>query len=368
TTVAPTGSISMMYDTSSGVEPNFALAYIKQDKDGLQYQYLNRHFEKELHKRRFNEATIARVKEEIVKTGSIQHLTDLPQDLRDTFVISMDMSGIDHVNMQAAFQKHVDNSISKTVNFSNSATKDDVKQVYFKAWQTGCKSCTVYRDGSRNIQILNLGTGENIASTTGDAVRRKESLNLAIDEGRLEPRVRPDSLSGRTYKAKTGYGNLYVTVNNDEKGVPFEVFATIGKTGGFFQEQSEAICRLISLALRSGVKVEEIISYLKGIRGPMPIMTPRGTILSLPDGIGQILEEHVSGNNGSLNDSLLEQNSLKVGVAAKSNLSLNSEAPVNAARAMADYGFMPGCPECDSPLTMAEGCISCKSCGYSRCV
>lgn len=362
TTVAPTGSISMMYDTSSGIEPNFALAYVKQDKDAVQYHYLNRFFEEELHRRKFDEATIAKVREEIIKTGSIQHLTDLPQDLRDTFVISMDMSGEDHVRMQAAFQKHVDNSISKTINFPNNATKDDVKQAYFLAWKVGCKSCTVYRDGSRNVQILNLGNGENIASTTSDP-RKKEkkekeqALDLAIDLGRLEPKVRPEALSGRTYKVKTGYGNLYITVNNDENGVPFEVFATIGKSGGFFQEQSEAICRLISLALRSGIKVEEIISDLKGIRGPMPTLTAKGTVLSLPDAIGQILEEHVK-NNGAR---LFETNPVEITVRKQINESLPTKN-------IADYGFMPGCPDCGAPLVMAEGCISCKSCGFSRCL
>ena len=371
TTVAPTGSISMMYDTSSGIEPNFALAYVKQDKDGVQYHYLNKYFEDELRRYKFDEATITKVREEIVRTGSIQHLSDLPQNLRDTFVISMDMSGVDHVEMQAAFQKHVDNSISKTVNFPNSATREDVKNAYFMAWKSGCKSCTVYRDGSRNVQILNLGTGENITSTTADP-RKKEkekeqSLDLAIDRDRLEPRVRPETLSGKTYKVKTGYGNLYITVNNDDNGIPFEIFATIGKSGGFFQEQSEAICRLISLALRSGIKVEEIISDLKGIRGPMPTLTAKGTILSLPDAIGQILEEHVK-NNGAR---LFEVNSVEVTVNKEQTSSFPSLSGGNSEtknKTIADYGFMPGCPDCGSPLVMAEGCISCKSCGFSRCL
>ena len=375
TTVAPTGSISMMYDTSSGVEPNFALAYVKQDKDGIQYQYLNQHFEKELHRRKFDEATIAKVKEEIIKTGSIQHLTDLPQDLRDTFVISMDMSGDDHVNMQAAFQKYVDNSISKTVNLPNAATKEDVKQVYFKAWSTGCKSCTVYREGSRNVQILNLGTGENIASTVTDP-RKKEktekepSMELAIDQGRLEPRVRPEALSGKTYKVKTGYGNLYVTVNNDDQGVPFEIFATIGKSGGFFQEQSEAICRLISLSLRSGIKVEEIISDMKGIRGPMPTLTAKGTILSLPDAIGRILEEHVksAGAHGLFDEKLVEVTATTKVEIAQALSQAAQTTPKEVKKNIANYGFMPECPDCGSSLTMAEGCISCKSCGFSRCL
>ena len=372
TTVAPTGSISMMYDTSSGCEPNFALAYIKQDKDGIQYQYLNPYFEKELKKRKFNEATITKIKEELVKTGSIQRLDYLPKDLRDTFVISMEMTGIDHVRMQGAFQKNVDNSISKTVNFPNSATHEDVRQAYIEAWKAGCKSSTVYRDGSRNVQILNLGTGENIISTTSDPKKlakteSTKSMDLAVDMNRLEPRKRPETLSGKTYKVKTGYGNLYVTVNNDDVGVPFEVFATIGKSGGFFQEQSEAICRLISLSLRSGIKVEEIIDDLKGIRGPMPTLTAKGTVLSLPDAIGRILEEHARNGQqtGLFEDAVVEAN---VGNKVEAPSAVAVTGPTAEKKvSLADYGNPVGCPDCGERLTMAEGCISCKSCGFSRC-
>ncbi len=371
TTVAPTGSISMMFDTSSGIEPNFALAYVKQDKDGQQYHYLNKYFEAELHRRKFSERKIDEIRKEITKTGSIQHISNLPQDLKDTFVISMDISGSDHVRMQAAFQTYVDNSISKTINFPNNATHEDVKNGFIEAWKFGCKSCTVYRDGSRNIQILNLGTGENITAPTAvfgaetvEAVKMDDAtLNLEIDRGKIAPRVRPEVLSGRTYKMKTGYGKLYVTVNNDESGAPFEVFATIGKSGGFFQEQSEAICRLISLSLRSGVKVEEIISNLKGIRGPVVAMTPKGTVLSLPDAIGQILEEHVRNI-----DPVTEPSTVLVGVDSKEQqIKATKTLSPKKERAIADFGLIPGCPECGAPLVMSEGCISCKSCGFNRC-
>ena len=369
TTVAPTGSISMMFDTSSGIEPNFALAYVKQDKDGVQYHYLNKYFEAELKKRRMSHEEIAKIKEEVTKTGSIQYLTDLPQDLRDTFVISMDMDGVHHIRMQAAFQKHVDNSISKTINFPNSATESEIKKSYILAWRLGCKSATVYRDGSRTVQILNLGTGENIASATyvpGKSLKEAETQKLS-------PRARPSVMSGKTYKVKTGYGNLYITVNNDENGEPFEVFATIGKSGGFFQEQSEGICRLISLALRAGIKVEEIISDLKGIRGPMPTFTDKGTILSLPDAIAQILEEHIN-IKVKIDDTIglepvvtpildsvsRERVSEPTVIMAKADFTENKKS-------IADYGTMPGCPDCGEKLDIGEGCLSCRSCGYTRC-
>jgi len=374
TTVAPTGSISMMFDCSSGIEPNFALSYVKQDKDGHQYYYFNQHFEEALKQHEISDEQKESIKAHIADTGSIQALADLPEELRRTFVVAMDISAEDHVKMQASFQKHVDNSISKTVNFANSATKEDIKNGFIMAWKLKCKACTIYRDGSRTIQILNLGTGENIKAPTelGAKGEIKEArpltevpLNLEADTTRIEPRSRPGVMSGRTHKVKTGYGNLYITINNDENSMPFEVFATIGKTGGFFQEQSEAICRMISLALRSGIKVEEVINNLKGIRGPMPMLTAKGTILSLPDAIGQTLEEHVRLNGHGTPRLLEAKHKEEVAVAKSKNETI---APVYRKKSIADFGMMPGCPDCGSHLVMAEGCMSCKNCGFSRCM
>lgn len=376
TTVAPTGSISMMFDCSSGIEPNFALGYVKQDKDGEKYRYFNSHFEEALKAAKLSKEKIQQVKDEIIKSGSIQGVEWLPKELKKIFVVAMDISAIDHMKMQAAFQKSVDNSISKTINFPNSATKEDVAAGYIFAWKMRCKSATVYRDGSRTLQVLNVGTGENIASLTEDPNKLKaeklslakreagEVLNLPIDEGKIEPRIRPDIVDGKTYRVKTGYGNLYITINHDEYGAPFEVFASLGKSGGFFQEQSEGLCRLISIALRSGIKVEEIIKELKGIRGPMPVMTNRGTILSLPDAIAQILEEHV------LTIAANGVGKVAVPAAKEAEVSLEAQAkPKSSMRknTIADMGLMPGCPECGSALVLQEGCMSCKACGFSRC-
>ena len=171
--------------------------------------------------------------------------------------------------------------------------------------------------------------------------------------GKVIPRERPEVMTGKTYRIKTGYGKLYVTINNDEKGHPFEIFTTIGKSGGFFQEQSEAISRLISLALRSGVHVSEVVGRLKGIRGPMPVFTEKGTILSLPDALGQILEEHV----GAMKE-------IEEIIERPEN---QATLPLSTEKSVADFGFMPGCPDCGTPLIMAEGCINCTSCGFSRC-
>ncbi|MDO8516137.1 MAG: adenosylcobalamin-dependent ribonucleoside-diphosphate reductase, partial [bacterium] len=366
TTVAPTGSISMMFDCSSGIEPNFALYYVKQDKDGHQYPYFNKYFKDALGRHKLSPEVIAEVEREVMQKGSIQSITSLPQEFRDAFVVAMDISADDHMAMQAAFQRHVDNSISKTINFPNSATREDVARGFIAAWRSKCKSATVYRDGSRHIQILNLGASEIISPTEVSGKKEDKETALAVDRSRLEPRTRPDVMSGNTYRIKTGYGNLYITINNDEQGAPFEIFATIGKTGGFYQEQSEAICRLVSLALRTGTKVENVIDNLKGIRGPMPVITNRGTVLSLPDAIGRILEEHVKRN-----DDIRAALKLEETVNAVAHIK-SEEAPTatlaSAKRDMADIGMMPGCPDCGGPLQMGEGCMSCKSCGFSRCM
>ena len=367
TTVAPTGSISMFTDCSSGIEPNFALYFTKQDKDGLQYKYLNPVFEAAL-KDRGIDIDKDGIMEELIKSGSVQNLMSLPKDLRDTFVVSMDISAEDHIKMQAAFQKHVDNSISKTINFPNSATREEVAAGYVMAWKLKCKGMTFYRDGSRQVQVLNIGDASKIKSTTdaiGSAAAAKQiekPLNLLMDQHRLTPRIRPEVVSGRTYKVKTGYGSLFVTVNDDELGAPLEIFATLGKSGGFFQEQSEALCRLISVALRSHIKVEEIIQQLKGIRGPMPVMTNKGTVLSLPDAIAQILEEHVTHATKPAN----EQAQVAELVAA-ATAPVQQSKEVKAKQSLASYGMMPGCPECGGNLTLKEGCMACGSCGFSRC-
>ena len=365
TTVAPTGSISMMFDCSSGIEPNFALAFVKQDKDGHQYHYFNRYFEAALKSHKLSKEKMEEVKAEVIRSGSIQNISWLSEELKKTFIVAMDISTNDHMQMQAAFQRNVDNSISKTINFPNSATKEEVLKGYVSAWKSKCKSCTVYRDGSRNVQILNLGTGENIVAPTEIGKANELTappLDLSMDKKRVAPKDRPAIMNGKTYKIKTGYGNLYITINDDEQGIPFEVFATIGKSGGFFQEQSEAICRLISLSLRSGIKVESIIEDLKGIRGPMPVMTDKGTVLSLPDAIGRILEEHVR-TKSEITVAETPKELVSVSTAAKEE----TTTPL-IKMAIADFGYMPGCPDCGASLQMSEGCMSCKSCGYSRCM
>jgi ribonucleoside-diphosphate reductase alpha chain len=170
-------------------------------------------------------------------------------------------------------------------------------------------------------------------------------------------------MAGRTYKVKTGYGTLYVTINNDEEGKPFEVFTSIGKSGGYMQEQSEAISRLISVALRAGVKIHDIVDQLKGIRGPMPTMTSRGTVLSLPDAIGKIIEDHIADSASNIQPVIAAAHANPVTVSE-----VLGGVSTESKKSVASMGYMPGCPDCGEALHMSEGCMSCSNCGFSRCM
>ncbi|MFH1171830.1 MAG: adenosylcobalamin-dependent ribonucleoside-diphosphate reductase [bacterium] len=351
TNIAPTGTISMLFDVSSGVEPYFALGFHYKGILGgdVQLDYVNKHLEKALRDRGIYSQELM---ERIVNEGSLQHIDEIPEDLKKTFVVAMDISAEDHLRMQAAFQKHLDNAISKTINFPNSATKEDVLQGYLLAWELRCKGCTVYRDGSREVQVLNL----NQSSSTNDAAAAKSSV---IE--RRTPRTRPAAMNGTTYKVTTAYGNLYITINDDDLGQPFEVFASIGKNGGFFGAQSEAICRMASLALRSGVDPEEVVSQLKGIRGPDVAWHDGGQIHSLADAVGQILERHIKRDQTKLDLGLEEP---KVEQQELVHVPASADA---GTMSIADFGHAPACPDCGNMLQVGEGCLSCKNCGFSKC-
>lgn len=348
TTIAPTGSISMVFDCSSGVEPFFALAYKKENiMGGDSLFYLNPYLEEALRSRGlYNQELL----EDIVKTGTIAHRTDLPEEIRQVFVGAMDITAEDHILMQSAFQKHTENSISKTINFPNTATKEDVFNGYFLAWEKGCKGCTVYRDGSRQEQVLNLNNKKE------EATVKNYALHI------LEPRPRPEALRGTTYKIKTAYGNLYITVNEDEHG-PFEIFSQMGKAGGFFAANLEAVCRLASLALRSGVHIESVIRQLKGIRDPQPVWYKGEMILSLPDAIGQILEKHMKQSQGKLELEWRSEKSLSEPL----KLVLDKQVGEASLSDAVDLGFTPACPDCGSVLQFQDGCMKCAACGFSKC-
>jgi ribonucleoside-diphosphate reductase alpha chain len=317
TTIAPTGTLSIIAGCSSGIEPLFALSFIRNVMDNDKLLEVNPHFEEVANDQRFYSRELM---DEIAKRGSIKKIKQIPKDVRKVFVTAHDVSPDWHIRMQAAFQKYTDNAVSKTVNLPRDATVEDVMKVYNLANELGCKGVTIYRDGSKENQVLSF--------TQKD--RRKDDFMSAVKE-------RPETLDGFTTKMKTGYGHLYVTVTEYD-GKPFEVFATIGKSGRSTTAKTEAIGRLASLALRSGIKVDEIVHQLKGIGGEHPVFQNGGLVLSIPDAIARVLDRrYLSGDAVKRNH--------------KSEYSLMGEK----------------CPECGQTVSFEEGCILCHFCGFNKC-
>ncbi len=268
----------------------------------------------------------------------------------------MDISPEAHIRMQAAFQKSVDNAVSKTVNFQNSATKEDIEKVYRLAYKLNCKGVTVYRDGSRNVQVLNIGKKDKKSAETVDDHMATRA-----------PRVRPRTTAGATMKMRTGCGNMYVTINEDNHGI-CEVFTQLGKSGGCTMSQSEAVGRLVSLSLRSGISPEQIIDQLRGIRCPSPTFQEGEAVLSCPDALAKSLDIYLKEKTtpnlfNAQNPQQQQQQSSAEPVNAKTYVAKPS-SPRNNGNT---EGLCKECPDCGNILEMGEGCMSCRICGYSRC-
>jgi len=315
TTIAPTGTLSIIAGCSSGIEPLFALSFVRQVMDGENLVEVNPYFEKALKEAQYYSPKLM---EDVAQTGSIQHMEVLPEDLRRVFVTAMDIEPEWHLKMQAAFQHYTDNAVSKTVNLPHSATQKDIASIYWSAYELGCKGVTVYRDGCKSEQVLST-------RQTGEARKARETGMV---------RDRPEVIYGFTQKVKTGLGDLYLTVNEVD-GQPFEVFATIGRSGRSITAKAEAIGRLVSLALRSGVSVRAVVDQLKGIGGEHPVFQKKGLLLSIPDAVGWVLENRYLQNNKAKPDT------------------------TSLAR--------PGCPDCGEDLYFQEGCYVCQACGYTKC-
>ncbi len=338
TTIAPTGTISMISGCSSGIEPLFAIAYEKHVMENEKLVEVHHDFVRVARERNFYSEPLM---EKIAKHGSLKGINEVPDDIARVFVTSHMISPEWHIRMQAAFQKHTDNAVSKTVNFPFEATIRDVETVFRLAHTLGCKGVTVYRDGSRDEQVLNVGSGKK-------GTRQSDST-------RVTPRARPERTIGVTERVKIGCGNLYVTVNSDEKGI-CEVFTSLGRAGGC-PSQSEATARLVSMALRAGVDVQEIIDQLKGIRCMSTIkrgaMSGGIKVLSCPDAIGKVIEQYHLSSRDSFTKNVPAVKENKS--ADKKDLMLDNAEP-NCS-----------CPECGEPLEHEGGCVICKSCGYSKC-
>ncbi|GAB6280148.1 MAG: vitamin B12-dependent ribonucleotide reductase [Thermovirga sp.] len=300
TTIAPTGSLSMIADCSSGIEPVFALEFTKEVLEGKQFSYRNRYYA------------------EALERG------ESPAVVKRVFKTSHEIAPEWHVKMQSAFQEHVDNAVSKTINLPGTATVEDVRKAYTLAWKTLCKGITVFRDGCRTGQVLYI-----------EKTAQQQTLPMPQVSEVDKPMDRPFILGGKTAKIPTSYGNLYLTVN-EVNGRPVEVFTTMGKSGHETMAFTEAMGRLISLALRSGVKIHGIIKQMKGIGGSQPVWHDNGVIMSVPDAISY-------------------------GLMSMGYLDLEEKGM------MESLSSTDMCPVCGASMTRQEGCIKCPACGFSRC-
>ncbi len=319
TTIAPTGTLSIIAGCSSGIEPLFALSYTRNILDGAQLVEGHPYFEKTAKREGFYSDELMK---RMAEGDKLADIDGVPDGIRRLFVTAHEVDPEWHIRMQAAFQRSTDNAVSKTVNFPRQATEGDIANVYLRAYEEGLKGITIYRDGSREGQVLT--TGKN----------KKEEKAGGIG---LTPRKRPGVTTGITEKVKTGCGNLYVTVNSDEEGI-CEVFSHLGKTGGCASAQLEATCRLISVALRAGVDVASIVGQLRAIRCPSIAWDEGKSVLSCADAIAGVLEKHSTGYDGKPK--------------------------------LEDYGaknLAGQCPDCGSLLVFQEGCFVCPGCGYTKC-
>ncbi|MBM02007.1 MAG: ribonucleoside-diphosphate reductase, adenosylcobalamin-dependent [Chloroflexi bacterium] len=339
-TVAPTGTISMIAGCSSGIEPVFSLAYRKQNiLEGKTLYYVDKNLEKVAKEKDFYSEDLL---EHLSNGGSLQDREDVPEDVKKVFRTAPDIDPEYHVRMQAAFQESVDAGISKTINFPNEASEDDVTTTYMLAWELKCKGITVYRAGSRDKEVLTSGTSENDAEETSN-----DNVGFVPSIGE-----RPSELFGVTRRVYTGRGNLYVTVNMSEDGKPFEIFAALGKAGGNDSAMAEAVSRMVSLTLRSGIDPKESIEQLKGITD-VPAWNEGELIRSVPDAIANVLEKiYEPKKESTLSITDLTETTL---------VSENQDSNIS--------NILQGetCPECPEILAFEEGCQKCYSCGYSKC-
>lgn len=340
TTIAPTGTISMICGASSGIEPLFAVAYTKTVMDGTSLVEINPLFEQYSWDYGFYSPDLM---SKIAKRGTVSDLTEIPDWIRSVFVTAQEIAPEWHIRIQAAFQKYTDNAVSKTINFANSATVDDIDQAYRLAYELGCKGITVYRDGSRQEQVLSTGTQETTPNAPDPSPQASGGplSNPSAQSGQnaISPRPRPPVTIGVTEKVKIGCGNLYVSVNADDQSI-CEVFTNTGRAGGC-SSQSEATARLISIAMRSGISVDAIIEQIRGIRCPACIRREGVNVTSCPDAIARMLKKYKDiGINGG---------------------------PAMLHRDQDKTTGRGACPECGKPVNHESGCIVCVHCGFSKC-
>jgi ribonucleoside-diphosphate reductase alpha chain len=320
TTIAPTGSLSILANCSSGIEPVFALSYKRHILDGEEFVEVNPYFKQVAEKQGFYTDELIR---DLADGKRLKDIAEVPDEVKRVFVSAYDISPEWHVRMQAAFQKYTDSAVSKTVNFPNEASPQDIADVYLLSYHEKLKGITIYRDRSRDTQVLTIGDSNGTPREKADV---------------LSPRKRPKVTRGVTERVSTGCGSLYVTVNFDEHGIA-EVFTTLGKSGGCAAAQLEAISRLISSSLRSGIELATIVRHLNGIRCPAIAWEQGHTILSCADAIASVLNKYIVKTDEAGNESVTVSERNGTGI----------------------------CPECGGNLIHQEGCNICPTCGFTKC-
>ncbi|MDR3599889.1 MAG: ribonucleotide reductase N-terminal alpha domain-containing protein [Desulfosporosinus sp.] len=371
TTIAPTGTISMICGASSGVEPLFAVAYTKTVLDGTALIEVNPLFEAFAKDYGFYSQELM---EKIAERGTVLGLPEVPNWVQEVFTTAQEIAPEWHIRIQAAFQKYTDNAVSKTINFANSATRDEISEAYQLADELNCKGLTVYRDGSREEQVLSTGT----SAAQSQAQRRLEEDEQRSSESAVPkipfipevntvlPRPRPTTTIGVTEKIKIGCGNLYVSVNADEKGI-CEVFTNTGRAGGC-SSQSEATARLISITLRSGLSVDSITEQIKGIRCPACMRREGVNVTSCPDAIARVIKKY---NEVGINFASVQKETQETAPAPRSSSGARRVVAavdkVIEKKAYANVDPANACPECGKPINHESGCVVCTHCGYSKC-
>ena len=392
TTVAPTGTISIIAGCSSGIEPLFAVAFMR-NQAGVLMPDVNEDFVAIARREGWYSDELMKL---IAEEGHI-HFPEVPQHVQRTFVTAHDITPEWHVRMQAGFQEHCDSAISKTTNFPHEASVEDVRKIYELAYALNCKGVTVYRDGSRDAAPLTTGKTQKAATdartpeqqaadaakvavaqeraakleaelhATREALARAEA---AAQHVRRQKKKRPNVLRGTTRKMNSPLGDVFVTINEDEQGSPFEVFAALGKAGSIAMADVEAIGRLISLALRFGVPVQDVFAQLRGISSDRAVGFGANKVLSVPDAIAQAIELREREKEGIQQELIPEVARAAAAAAMAAGTAAPAEDP---APQLAFNGYDPGetfigtCPDCSSQLEFAEGCMKCHVCGYSEC-
>lgn len=410
TTVAPTGTISIIAGCSSGLEPLFAVAFMR-NQAGVMMPDVNEDFVAIAKQEGwYSEALMER----IAKTGSVQH-PEIPATWQRVFVTANNIAPEWHVRMQAAFQQHCDSAISKTTNFAHTATLDDVRAIYELAYELNCKGVTVYRDGSRDGQVLSTGATEQaakerdkkpeakateVAAPADPAIKRQlgelqgtlaevnaelERTKRALYEAEAEntqrrtKRARPDKLRSTSMRKETPLGTMFVHISEDDRGQPFDVFISLGKAGGSAMADAEALGRMVSLALRSGIALPEIVRQLRGISSDRAVGLGPNKVLSMPDAVGIALEEWWRDKHQGVQQDLLATPATSMPAVPTAAAPVSSTDGGNMMNAQVDAlsdpmgaytpseVFMGTCPDCGSQLEFAEGCVKCHVCGFSEC-